>query len=84
MYRSAELLDTVVGQSRWKKSEYGWSQQDESRGSASFISSTSRESSSYLAPVTYTFLPTKVRHDGFPVHNSKSDRVVVRTTNCSR
>jgi hypothetical protein len=51
-------LDSTVGQSRWHKSEYGWSQRDESR-SATLISATSRESSSYVAPVTYTFLPTK-------------------------
>jgi hypothetical protein len=52
-------LDSTVGQSRWHKSEYGWSQRDESR-SATLIGATSRESSSYVAPVTYTFLPTKV------------------------
>jgi hypothetical protein len=55
-----QRLDSQVGQSRWQKSEYGWMQLDESRGSASLISATSRESSSYVAPVTYTFLPTKV------------------------
>lgn len=58
----ADKLDEVVGQSRWKKSEYGWSQLDDSRGSASHLRGTSRESNAYIAPITYTFLPTKVTY----------------------
>jgi len=53
---SFEEAEEAAAQSRWKKSEYGWSQLNEESGRTL----TSRESNAYWAPVTHSSLPAKV------------------------